>query len=108
MGQLRDVSAEVVGMALWLCAHAARHGVPLFGSQKRLAPAMPATYIDYRLERGTFAALMQKDAMSFDGLSVPVGRYHDRRYPDQLRVRVQTPPEAKQFTVVLAWKDRDE
>ncbi len=84
------------------------HGVPLFGSQKLSAPSMPSTYIEYRLERGTFDALMQKHAISPDGLSVLVGRNHDPRYPDQLYVRVQMPPDVKQFTVVLAWKDRDE
>ncbi len=84
------------------------HGIPLFGPKRLLAPTMPSTYIDYRLERGTFDALMQKHAISSDGLSVLVGRHHDPRYPDQLYVRVQTPPDAKQYTVILAWKDRDE
>ncbi len=84
------------------------YGVPLFGPKKLPAPAMPSTYIEYRLELGTFDALMQKHATSPDGLSVLVGRNHDPRYPDQLYVRVQMPSDAKQFTVVLAWKDRDE
>jgi hypothetical protein len=84
------------------------HGIPLFGPQKLLAPAVPSTYIDYALERGTFDALMQKHAISSDGLSVLVGRHHDPRYPDQLYVRVQMPLDEKQYTVVLAWKDRDE
>lgn len=84
------------------------HGVPLFGPQKQLAPSMSSTYIDYRLERGTFEGLMQKHAISSDGLSVLVGRHHDPRYPDQLYVRVQMPLDEKQYTVVLAWKDRDE
>jgi hypothetical protein len=83
-------------------------GVPLFGPQKLLAPSMPSTYIDYRLERGTFDALMQKHAISSDGLSVLVGRHHDPRYPDQLYIRVQTPLDKTQYTVILAWKDRDE
>ncbi len=84
------------------------HGVPMFGSKKLLAPSMPATYIDYRLEKGTFDALMQKHAIAPDGLAVLVGRNNDPRYPDQLYVRVKMPPDAKQFTVVVAWKDRDE
>jgi hypothetical protein len=84
------------------------YGIPLFGPQKLLAPAMPSTYIDYALERGTFDALMQKHAISSDGLSVLVGRYHDPRYPDRVYLRVQMPLDGKQYTVVLAWKDRDE
>lgn len=84
------------------------YGIPLFGPQQLLAPSMPSTYIDYRLERGTFEALMQRHAISSDGLSVLVGRYHDPRYPDQLYIRVQMPRHEKQYTVVLAWKDRDE
>lgn len=83
-------------------------GVPIFGSKKLLAPEMPATYIEYRLERGTFDALMHEHAISPDGLAVLVGRNHDPRLPDQLYVRVKMPPDTKQFTVVLAWKDRDE
>lgn len=83
-------------------------GVPLFGPQTLLAPSIPSTYIDYRLERGTFDALMQKHAISSDGLSVLVGRHHDPRYPDQLYVRVQMSLDKKQYTMVLAWKDRDE
>ena len=84
------------------------YGVPLFGSKKLAAPSMPSTYIEYRLEMGTFDALMQKHAMASDGISVLVGRNHDPRYPDQFYVRVDMPHDAKQFTVVLAWKDRDE
>ncbi len=84
------------------------HGVPLFGPKKLLAPSMPSAYIEYRLELGTFDALMQKHAISPDGLSVLVGRNYDPRYPGQLYVRVKMPPDARQFTVVLAWKDRDE
>ncbi len=84
------------------------HGVPLFGPQKLLAPSMPSTYIEYRLEIGTFGALMQKHTVAPDGLAVLVGRNHDSRYPDQLYVRIKMPLDAKQFTVVLAWKDRDE
>lgn len=84
------------------------YSISLFGPQKLSAPSMPSTYIDYYLERGTFDALMQKHALSPDGLSVLVGRSHDPRYPDQLYIRVQMPSDAKQFTVVLAWKDRDE
>jgi hypothetical protein len=84
------------------------YGIPLFGPQKLLAPAMPSTYIDYALERGTFDALMQQHAISSDGLSVLVGRYHDPRYPDRVYLRVQMPLDGKQYTVVLAWKDRDE
>lgn len=84
------------------------YSIPLFGPQKLLAPSMPSTYIDYRLERGTFDALMQKHAISSDGLSVLVVRHHDPRYPDQLYIRVQMPPDETQYTVVLAWKDRDE
>lgn len=83
-------------------------GVPMFGPQKLLAPSMDAAYIDYRLEIGTFDALMQKHAISPDGLAVLVGRNIDPRFPDQIYVRVKMPPDAKQFTVVLAWKDRDE
>jgi hypothetical protein len=83
-------------------------GIPLFGPQKLLAPSMPSTYIDYSLERGTFDALMQKHAISSDGLSVLVGRRHDPRYPDQLYIRMQMPLDKTQYTVVLAWKDRDE
>jgi hypothetical protein len=83
-------------------------GIPIFGSRKLLAPSVPSTYIEYCLERGTFDAFMQKHAISSDGLSVVVGRYHDPRYPDQLYVRVQMPRDEKQYTVILAWKDRDE
>lgn len=84
------------------------YGIPLFGPKKLLAPAMPSTYIEYRLEAGTFDALMQKHARSPDGLAVLVGRSHDPRYSDQLYIRVKMPPDAEPFTVVLAWKDRDE
>lgn len=84
------------------------YGIPVFGPQKLLAPSMPSTYIDYHLERGTFDALMQTHAISSDGLSVLVGRHHDPRYPDQLYIRVQMPLDETQYTVVLAWKDRDE
>ncbi len=84
------------------------YGIPLFGPKKLLAPEMPSTYIDYRLETGTFDALMQKHALAPDGLAVLVGRNHDPRYPDQLYIRVQMPLDAKPLTIVLAWKDRDE
>ncbi|MDH3603701.1 MAG: hypothetical protein OEU26_29170 [Candidatus Tectomicrobia bacterium] len=83
------------------------HRVPLFGSRKMLAPSMSSTYIDYRLERGTFATVVAKHATAFEGLSVIVGRNDDPRYPDSVYVHVYMPPEPKQYTIVLAWKDRD-
>jgi hypothetical protein len=83
------------------------HRVPLFGSPKLLAPSMSSTYIDYRLERGTFTPVVTKHATAFEGLSVIVGRNDDLRYPDSVYLHVHMPPEPKQYTIVLAWKDRD-
>jgi hypothetical protein len=83
------------------------HRVPLFGSPKMLAPSMSSTYIDYRLERGTFASMVAKHATAFEGLSVIVGRNDDLHYPDSVYVHVHMPPEPKPYTIVLAWKDRD-
>lgn len=81
-------------------------GVPLFGSQKLLVPALSSTYLEHALNRGTFVTLLARYATSLDGLSVVVGRNHDPQYPDAVYLQVQMPPEAKTYKVVLAWKNR--
>lgn len=48
------------------------YGVPLFGSQRLLAPSMPSTYIEYRLELGTFDTLMQKQAVCKRAMEIPL------------------------------------
>jgi hypothetical protein len=83
------------------------HGVPLFGSKRLLAPALPSTYLDNALQHGTFADLAARYATPREGLSVMVGRYHDPQYPDTVYLLVQMPPEAKTYKVVLAWKNRE-
>jgi hypothetical protein len=83
-------------------------GVPLFGAQKLLAPALSATYLDYTFERGTFETLVARHAVSLDGLSVMVGRNANLHFPDSVYLVVRMPQTAKTYQVVLAWRDREE
>ena len=81
-------------------------GIPLFGGQMLLAPALSSTYIAYALERGMFARHVLRHAASLDGLSVLVGRHHNLHFPDTVYVVAQMSPESKTYKIVLAWRDR--
>jgi len=101
--ELREVAVDSNGILRRLPVT----GVPLFGSRQQLVPDFASTYIDYKLERGTFAASMARYATSFDGLSIIVGRNANLYFPDTIYLLVQMPPQEKTYKVVLAWKDRE-
>lgn len=101
--ELREVAVDTNGVLRRLPVT----GVPLFGSRQQLIPDFASTYIDYKLERGTFAACMAHYATSFDGLSIIVGRNANLYFPDTIYLLVHMPPQAKTYKVVLAWKDRE-
>ena len=83
-------------------------GVPLFGPQSLLAPALSDTYIATQVERGTFVAWAAQHAVSQEGLSVVVGRNHDQKFPDAVYVLIHLPPVAKTYKLVMAWRDREQ
>jgi hypothetical protein len=101
--ELREIAVDTNGILRRLPVT----GVPLFGSPQQLVPDFAATYVDYKLERGTFAACMAHYAASFDGLSIIVGRNSNLYFPDTIYLLVQMPPQEKTYKVVLAWKDRE-
>ncbi|GIX48879.1 MAG: hypothetical protein KatS3mg131_3090 [Candidatus Tectimicrobiota bacterium] len=102
--ELTEVAVEVDGVLRRLPVQ----GVPLFGKQRLLAPALAETYIQYALERGTLAAWLQRHATLHDGLAVLVGRSHDPSYPDSVYLAVRMPPQARTYRVVLAWRNREQ
>ena len=75
-------------------------------SQSRLlhAPATAAGYLTHVLETGTFAAWVERRAVSHDGLSVIVGRRHNAQESDTVYLVVRTPQAAQGYKVVLGWK----
>jgi hypothetical protein len=82
-------------------------GIPMFGAKQLLVPALSDTFIATQVERRTFVAWAAQHAVSQDGLSVVVGRNHDQKFPDAVYILVRTPPAAKTYKLVMAWRDRE-
>lgn len=79
-------------------------GVPASQSQRMQVPAAAASYLTYALESGTFAAWVERRAVSYDGLSVIVGRHHNAQESDTVYLVVRMLQAGQTYKVVLGWK----
>ena len=79
-------------------------GTPAPQSQRMRVPATAASYLTYALESGTFAAWVERRAVSYDGLSVVVGRHHDAQESDTVYLVVRMPENGRVYKVILGWK----
>ena len=80
------------------------HGVPGARSQPMPVPAKASGYLTRALESGTFAAWVERHAMSHQGLSVVVGRHHSPRESDTVYLVIRMPQTERTYKVLLGWK----
>lgn len=66
-------------------------------------PMTAANYLAHALESGTFSAWAERRAVSYDGLSVIVGRHADVQQPDTVYLVVRMLQAAQAYKVILGW-----
>ena len=79
--------------------------IPASQARPLQVPATAASYLVRALENGTFAAWAERRAVSHDGLSVIVGRHHNRRESDSVYLVVRMPQAAQAYKVILGWEN---
>ena len=75
-----------------------------FRSQRVPVPETAAGYLTRALENSTFAAWVEQRAVSYQGLSVIVGRHHNQRESDTVYLVIRLPQTDRGFKVILGWK----
>ena len=78
--------------------------IPASQSQRMQVPATAASYLVHALESGTFTAWIERRAVSYDGLSVIVGRHHNAQESDTVYLVVRMPETGRAYKVILGWK----
>lgn len=79
-------------------------GIPASQSQPMPVPATAANYLVHAVASGTFTAWVERRAVSYDGLSVIVGKHHDAHESDTVYLAIRMPQTGRTFKVVLGWK----
>ena len=79
-------------------------GIPASRLQPMQVPATAAGYLTHALESGTFPAWVERRAVSYDGLSVIVGRHHNAQESDTVYLVVHMPQTGRAYKVILGWK----
>ena len=79
-------------------------GIPVSRLQPMQVPATAAGYLTHALERGTFAAWVERRVVSHDGLSVIVGRHHNVQESDTVYLVVRMPQAGQAYKVILGWE----
>ena len=79
-------------------------GIPASQSQPMPVPATAASYLVHALESGTFGEWVERRAVSYDGLSVIVGRHHNAQQSDTVYLVVRMPQTGRSYKVILGWK----
>lgn len=82
-------------------------GIPASQSQPMPVPATAANYLVHALESGTFTAWAERRAVSYDGLSVIVGRHHNAQESDTVYLVVRMPQAGWSYKIVLGWEDME-
>ena len=78
--------------------------IPASQSQRMQVPATAASYLVHALESGTFTAWIERRAVSYDGLSVIVGRHHNAQESDTVYLVVRMPETGRAYKVILGWE----
>ena len=78
--------------------------IPVSQSQRMPVPAVATGYLTHALESDTFTAWVERRAMSYDGLSVIIGRHHNAQESDTVYLVVRMPQTGRTYKVVLGWK----
>lgn len=98
--KLRRVAVQTDGVLTRFPVRA----IPPSQSQPMQVPAAAASYLTHALESGTFTAWVERRAVSYDGLSVIVGRHHNAQESDTVYLVVRMPQAGQTYKVMLGWK----
>ena len=98
--KLRRVAVQTDGVLTRFPVRA----VPASQSQRMQVPATTANYLVHALESGTFPAWVERRAVSYDGLSVIIGRHHNAQESDTVYLVVRMPQAGRAYKVILGWK----
>lgn len=79
-------------------------GIPASQTRPMQVPATAANYLTHALESGTFTAWVERRAVSYDGLSVIIGRHHNPQESDTVYLVVRMPQTGRSYKVILGWK----
>ncbi len=79
-------------------------GIPASPLRRLQVPATAANYLVHAMQSGTFAGWVERRAMSYDGLSVIVGRHHNAQESDTVYLVVRMPQTGRAHKVILGWK----
>jgi hypothetical protein len=98
--KLRRVAVQTDGVLTRLPVR----GIPGSRLQPMQVPVTAATYLVHAMQNGTFAAWVERRAVSYDGLSVIVGRHHNAQESDTVYLVVRMPQTGRAYKVILGWK----
>ena len=98
--KLQRVAVEVGGVLRRLAVR----GVSGYGLQPLQVPATASDYLTRALNDGTFPAWVEQRAVSYEGLSVVVGRRHNSQESDTVYLVVRAPLLGRAYKVILGWK----
>ena len=79
-------------------------GIPASRLQPMQVPATASNYLVHAMQSGTFLAWIERRAVSYDGLSVIVGRHHNAQESDTVYMVVRLPQAGQTYKVILGWK----
>lgn len=78
--------------------------VPASQSQRIPVPAVAAAFLTHALHSDAFIAWAERRAVSYNGLSVIVGKHHDTQESDTVYLVVRLPESGRAYKVILGWK----
>lgn len=81
------------------------YGIPPSRPGPLQVPATSSNYLLHALRSGSFAAWVERHAVSYDGLSVIVGRNPNPGQSDTVYLVVRMTESAQAYKVVLGWED---
>ena len=79
-------------------------GVSRSPSQSVPVPEIADGYLTRALEKSTFLAWVEERAVPHQGLSVVVGRHHNRRESDTVYLVIRMPQTDRTFKIILGWR----
>ena len=79
-------------------------GIPASPPRRMQVPATASNYLVHAMQSGTFSAWVERRAVSYDGLSVIVGRHHNAQESDTVYLVVRMPHTGRSYKVILGWK----
>lgn len=81
------------------------HGIPVASQGPIGVPATSASYLTKALRDGTFRDWAEQRAVSYDGLSIVVGRHQNAQQCDTVYLVVRMSQVERAYKVILGWEN---